>query len=810
MRLFQDVSYAGRILRKMPGFTVTAVTTLAVGIGLTSAVYSVCDALLWKPVGLPHLETLAMVLQAEPGANADSWTEITPADLDDIRRDSRVMERMATWRGAVGSMVVGGDQPAGILESRVSANFYNAVGVSPFLGRSFAAGEDQPGHDREVILSDEIWKRRFGADPGVLGKTVRLDDREFVITGVMPDSFNFPLATDVWIPDALSPQELSSRRSNMLIGLARVKPGRRIAEASAEVKGIGTRLENSYPDTNRQRRFIVRPAHRFLVNYQREQYLIMLLSSVLFVLLIACVNVANLQFARATGRVREVSLRTALGASRSRIVSQLLTESVLISFLGAGLGLVVAKWAVNMIKLGMPSELQRFVVGWKNIELDSRALVFTLIAAVASGILAGIAPAWQSSHVNLADILKEGGRGGSSGASRHLLRNVLVGAEIAFAVLLLAGAGLMVRGFQAQLGASASLEPASLLTLRLAISNNKYREPHQVFDFYRDVLNRITIIPGVRAAAAATALPYSGHSSATTFAIEGQQTDPNNAPRAMYQAASPSLFKTLHIPLRAGRLLNESDGPEAPKVAVISEKMAVRWWKNESPIGKHITELGTDANAAPLTIVGIVGDMIYSPYDREPRQILYVPYQQAPRPWMDVAVRASVEPMSLARAVTAAVRAIDRQQPISEMRTMESSIHNSAIGLNYMAVLMGVFGLFAFGLSAIGVYGVMSHVVAEQTREIGIRMALGAQRHTILTMVFRRGVLTIIAGLIAGLPLAYGLSHLLASVIYGVSASDLVTFTGIPLALIVAALLAIYLPAWRAMKTDPINALRYE
>lgn len=810
MHLSQDIHYGARVLWKSPGFTIAVLLTLGVAIGLTSAVYSVCDAMLWKPVSLPRLETLMMVMQHEPGSAPEDWNPITPADFDDIRGGSSTLDNVATCRTGLANIVGSGDRPEGVLQTMVSAGFFDAVGVNAAIGRTFAVGEDEPGREREVVLSDRLWKNHYGSDRNIIGTTVRLDSQNFVVIGVMPDSFDFPLGSEVWIPDALTPAERSSRKSEIFLGLARLRPGYSANLASADVQAIGARLERLYPDTNKSRRFEVRPAHRFLVNYQRQQYLIMLLASGVLVLLIGCINVANLQFARATGRFREIAVRAALGASRWRVISQLFTETMLLSLAGAGLGLAIGKWAMGLIKAGMPPDIQRFVLGWKDIQLDGHVLAFTLAAAVLSGILSGTVPAWQCSRPDLAAALKEGGRGGSVGAARQRLRSILVAMEVALAVVLLVGAGLMVRGFRAQIDTGKKLEPSSLMTFRLAISGNKYHEPHQIFWFYHNALDRISALPGVRSAAAVTALPYSGHSQNSQFMIEARPVDLDDIPHGLLQVVSPSYFETVHIPLHSGRLLSESDGPDAPKVALISERMAARWWVGESAIGKHIRPGGPDSIGAWITIVGVVGDIVHSPYDREPRRTFYLPYQQAPKPWMDIGVRMSGDPLASASAITAAVRSVDPEQPVLAMRTMEDQIHISAIGLNYMAVLMGVFGMIALGLSLMGVYGVMAYLVAEQTRDIGLRMAMGAQRYDVLAMIFRRGMLKIAFGLVIGLPVAWSFSRFLVSVIYGVPAGDKATFLGVPIVLVLAAAFAIYLPARRATKIDPMIALRYE
>ncbi|HEX4595687.1 MAG TPA: ABC transporter permease [Bryobacteraceae bacterium] len=764
---------------------------------------------LWKPVPLPHMESLVTVLQASPG-EMNQWDSATPADIDDIRHENTTLASLASWEGGLANLGASGGQPERVIQALVNANFFDVVGVQPARGRAFQAGEDQPGREHEVILSDGLWRRRFAGDPGIVGQMIRVDDEPYTVTGIMPASFDFPLASEIWTPMALTPERRATRRAQVLQSIARLKPGRTIEQSAAEISGIGLRLEKLYPDSNKGRQFLVWPALKSIVDYETRQYLVMLLGSVAFVLLIACANVANLQFARATGRLREVAVRRALGASRARIVTQLLTESVLLSIAAAGLGLLIARWGMRMMQNGMPPEIQRYILGWKDMQLDSRALLFTLAAAILSGILAGLSPAWQCSQPNLTFALKEGGRSSSGGRARQRLRNILVASEVALAVVLLVGASLMVRGFSSMVKTGQALEPSTLLTLRLAITENKYREKYQVAEFYRQVLERIQAVPGVRSAVAVSALPYSDHANGRNFSIEGRAAEPGDQPTGMYQVASPGYFETLHIPLRAGRYLNKSDGTDAPKVAVISERMAERWWKNESPIGRRIKIGEADFKSPWMTIVGVVSDVVHNPYDRAPRRTLYVPYQQAPNLWMDVGVRTAGDPLTVAPALMAAIRSVDPEQPITDLRTMERAIHNRSIGLNYMAALMGIFGAIALLLSAIGVYGVMAYLVSEQTQEIGLRMALGASRGSVLQMIFRRGLLTIGVGLLIGLPLAYGFSRLMASLIFGVSASDAPTFVGIPAALMAAAALAIYIPARRAMRIDPIVALRYE
>ena len=809
MSLWQDIRFGLRTLYKRPGFAFTAAFTMALGIGATTAIFSLCDAMLWRPNPLPHMETLVSILQADP-SDANGWDDVAPADIEEIRRGQTTLAGFTSWEQGLANLADAGAAPDRVTQALVTANFFDVAGVQPSRGRAFQPGEDQPGRDHEVILSDQFWHSRFDGDPNIVGRIIRVDDVPYTVTGVMPPGFNFPMPSDIWTPMGLKPEQRSSHTAHFLQAAGRLKPGRTLDEAAAEINGIAARLQQAYPETNKNRRFVVWPGLRMFVDHVTSQYLILLMGSVLFVLLIACTNVANLQFARATGRLREVAVRRALGASRGRLILQLVVESTLLALAGAVLGLLIAQWGIRLLHLGMPPEVERYVLGFKNVQLNGRALLFTLMAALGSGILAGLAPAWQASQPDLTSALREGARGTSSGRARQRLRNILVGAEVALAVVLLVGAGLMVRGFRTLVDNGNALEPATLLTLRLAITDNKYHEKSQIAEFYRQVIERIQELPGVRSAAAVSALPYSAHSQGRDFMIEGRALDPGNSPNAMYQVTSPEYFQTLHVALREGRLLRASDGSSSQPVAVIGERLAKRWWKGESPIGKRIRIGDRDSTDVWMTIVGVVADQWHDPYDRAPRATLYVPWQQRPALWMDIAVRTAGDPLLVAPSVSSAIHSIDPDQPITDMHTMTKSIHDRALGLNYVATLMGIFGAIALLLSAIGVYGVMAYMVSEQTRDIGIRMAMGAARGNILAAIFRRGLLVTAAGLAAGLPVAYALARLLASLIYGVTATDPATFIGIPLALIGAAALAIYVPARRAMKIDPIVALRYE
>jgi putative ABC transport system permease protein len=809
MNLWRDVRTGLRSLRKSPGYATTAIATLALGIGATTATFSFCDGLLWKPLPLPHLESLVMIVERVP-ENPAEWRSLTPADFDDIRRQTSVFSSLAAWDDGSANLVEPGSPPERVGEVSVSANFFDVLSVAPAEGRTFEAGEDQRGREPVVILSHDLWQRRFSGDRAIVGRAIHLNDKTYRVVGVMPAGFHFPKRAQLWIPLTLDAADRGSRTSSEFVGLGRLKRGRAESDAESEIAAIGARLAQQFPAANQGRAFRAMGVQRFLLGEGRRSYLTLLFGAVLFVLLIACANVANLQFARAIGRIREVAVRTALGAGRGRLMAQLLTESVLLALAGGALGLLVASWGLDAWRASLPADAEKNVLGLAAIALDDRALCFTLLAAVASGVLSGLAPAWQWSRPNVYDTLKESGHSVSASRARHRLRAVLVAGEIALTVVLLVGAGLMIRGFRALTRSGADLQPSTLLTLRLAVTDARYGEDYQLTAFYRRVLERVSAVPGVRAAAGAASTPYSDHFTTRPFAIEGRPPASGHTPAAAFQAVSANYFETMRVPLVAGRPLEERDNADAPQVAVVSQRLAREWWPGASPLGRRI-RIGDPGRARPwVTIVGVAGDVMYSVFDRAPHPTLYVPYSQSPREKMDIGIRTAGDPARLIPAIAAAIHSVDPEQPVTDVRTVEAQIRDEAFGLTYVAALLGIFGAIGLALSAIGVYGVMSYLVSEQTHEIGIRMALGAPRNRVMRTVFLRGFATTAAGLAAGLGTAYILARLMASLIWGVGASDPVTFIAIPIALAAIASLAIYIPARRAMSIDPMAALRHE
>jgi len=804
--LLQDLRYAVRQLRRSPGFAVAAAVTLALGIGATTAVYSLLAAILWRPVLLPDVNSLVFVFVAKPGNAAMPYTYAPAGDLGDIRQETAIIDNLAIWTLGRHRLVDAGGEPLVAESARVSPNFFDMLGVRPALGRSFLPGEDQPGHERVVVLSQDLWRRHFGADPGVIGRTIRLESSNFTVVGVMPPEFRFPRSfRELWVPLVLTPESRMSHSDTGVEAGGRLR-GHTLAQAAAELDVIAARLEKRYPETNLKRRFVAMTLSRYSFGDLAPVFAALMLGASAFVLLIACVNVANLLFARATGRSREVAIRVALGAGRTRLIRQLLTESLVLASAGAALGLIVAKWALAMLKAGIPVEMRHYMPGWAEIGLNAQAFRFTLAAALASGIVAGLAPALRSLRVDLTESLKEGGQGSTAGRGRSRWRAVLVAAEIAMATVLLVSSVLMVRGFRALARGGAQVRPAAMLTMRIAISGKKYQESYEVANFYQELLARAAAIPGVQSAVAATGLPYSRRYPSGLFSIEGREKRPGEEPAAIIEAVTPNYFKTMFVPLRSGRFLSDTDSPRAVAVAVISASAAQRWWKGEDPVGKAI-KLG---ERGPISIVGVVGDIPYTAMSRDVSPTIYVPFAQAPDRETDIGLRTTGDPAQVASEIQAVVRAMDPELPISNLNTMDVLIRQESFGLAMMAGLMGESGLLALVLSVVGVYGVMAYSISGRTHETGIRMALGARRRQVVLMLFRSGVVSALVGLIIGLIPAWGIARVMQSFIFGVRAADAAAFLGVPLVLIVASATAIYVPAVRATRIDPVRSLHHE
>ncbi|HZT68774.1 MAG TPA: ABC transporter permease [Terriglobia bacterium] len=809
--VWQDVRYAHRQMLRNRGFAAAATVTLGLGIAVTTAIYAVCDALVWKPPFLHDPQRLVAILESSPG-NPHFWNLSSPADVEEIGRNVTVLDGLASWEYASADIIAPKGAALRVDQARVSPAFFDVVGVAPAKGRSFTPGESEPGRDRVAILGDSLWRSQFQADPDVVGKIIRLNGRDCTIVGVMPPRFVFPRKTgDLWTPLAFMPEERNSRVAHRIDSVGRLKPGHTLAELQAELNGLAVRLEKRYPRTNARRRFTAWPIQRYVVGDYAAQFAGMLFGAALFVLLIACVNIANLHLARGSARWREMAVRQAIGASRRRTVAQLVTESMVLALTGAALGVTLALCGLGAIRAAVPPELRRYSPGWADLGVSPGSLLFVLAIAFLSGIVAGLTPALKSSSVNLAESLKEGGQSATAGPSRHRLRSLLLVGEIALTAVLLVGAGLMVRGFHALVGGKPPMEPTTVLALRLQISDGDQRRPDQVAEFYRLALQRIATVPGVQTVAAATSVPFGRHAQFSAFAIRDRLEQPGEQPTAEIQVVTPTYFETMRIPLRAGRLLDDRDAAQSTPSAVISEEVARRWWPGQPfPIGAQI-RMG--ANREPemwTTIVGVVGGIQASALDRAPRPTLYVPYTQSPNRGMDIAIRSVGNPMALVPSVKAAIASLDARQPVTDVMPLERMRENEVIGITYAAALLTIFGGIALLLSCVGVYGMTAYLVSARTHEIGIRMALGASAKNVIRLVFKQGARAAFAGMALGLLVAIGLARLLATMIWGVSSMDPVVFLAVPAALGVAVGAAIYLPARKTLRIDPIAALRNE
>jgi len=807
--LWDDIRYGIRVLLKNPVFTIISMLTLALGIGANTAVFSVASVFLWHPVSFPGLDRLAFVASLSPGESSLDMDEVSPADYQDWKQRNRSFEPLAAFSWDNVNMTGTGD-PQKLTGFRVSHDFFSTLQVQPFLGRTFLREEEQPGRNQEVILSHGLWERDFGLNPEVIGKTIQLDQRTYTIVGVMGETFKFPAPAELWLPLAMGDEERNDRRSHHLQVLTRLKPGITLAQAQAEMSGIAQRLGQEYPSADKGWSVRVMSLAEYVAGSYSQHYSALLLGAVAFVLLIVCANVSNLLLARSTARRKEIAVRIAMGAGRWRVIRMLLTESVLLGFGGCFLGLILGQWWIGVILSYMPAEVERFLPFWRDIRLDGWTFVFSLGVTLLAGILAGLAPSLESSAPDLTEQLKEGGRGATTGRARHRLRNAFVVAEVALSLVLMIGAGLMAKGVGELVHLQRNLDPETLLTLRVQLPESRYKAAAQQAAFYDQVLQRLEFLPGVSSATVASGVPYCDCIGSSSFSIEGKQRQPGEVQEAYVQRVGRDFFRALNVPLLSGRPFTPQDGEGAALVAIVGEDLARRYFPGKDPIGKRIKLGDDDANGPWATVVGVVGQIQYDWGNRVDFPALYVPYEQFPSPRSFFAVRTTDEPRAIIPEVRASVASVDRDQPLFEFASEARRIHNSLVGLYYVAVMLLVMGGMALFLSALGVYGVMSYAVSERTHEVGVRMALGAQRRDVLFMLFRYAALLAGMGLLIGLPLSFALAKLLSNLLYGVSAGDMFIFGLATFGLAAIAVLSCYIPVRRAMRVDPIVALRYE
>ncbi|MBI4889872.1 MAG: ABC transporter permease [Acidobacteria bacterium] len=804
----KDIRFGLRHLWRSPGFTVVAGLTLALGIGANTAIFSVVQAVLLEPLAYKDAGRLVTILHRGTGP-------VAPANYLDWRRQATSSFQAMGAAQAWNPNLTGIDQPETVRALQVTQSLLPMLGVEPALGRLFAAGEDQRGRDHEVVLSDRLWQRRFGGQPDVIGKQVALNGEQYTVVGVMPPSFQFApfwaTRTEMWVPLALEARQ-QDRRGQSLRIFARLNEGATLAQARAEIGAITARLEQQYPGTNRACR--VTPLMENVVG-KVETPLLLMMGAVALVLLIACANVAHMLLARASGRRKEFALRAALGAGRARLVRQLLTENLLLSALGAAAGLLLARWALQAIVALSPPNLPRI----ETVELGSSSLLFLLGATAATALLFGLAPALQTAAERLSIALKESGRG--SGGPRGLkLRGFLVTSEFALALTLLVGAGLLMRSFRALQAVDAGFDPRGVLSMVVSVTGSSEAEGGRREIFYRQLLERVRALPGIEAAGAINHLPLAGDLWGTSLRIGGRpQPRPGEAPGGIYRVAMPGYFETMRIPLRRGRAFTDNDQLGAPGVAILNERAVAEFFAGENPIGQRIS-VGTDRPQPEwLTVVGVVADVAQHDWAARTAPEIYIAALQSREflglseshsGYITLVARTRGNAADAVPALKSAVWALNRGLPISEVLTMEQALADATAQPRFLMLLAGLFAGIALVLAAVGIYGVMAYSVSRRTREIGIRMSLGADQATVLRMVLAQGMRQALLGVAAGLAASLVLSRLLERLLYGVAATDPLTFAVSAAVLCAAALLAACVPAARAVRVPPVTALREE
>jgi putative ABC transport system permease protein len=816
--LLQDLRYAGRTLVKRPVFTVIAVMTLALGIGANTAIFSVVDSVLLQELPFRNTERLMMIWASNPELAArvgfPDKLPVSPGAFYDWK-EAKSFEKMAMVTSDRAPFT-GEGEPELLGSVAVSGEFFEVLGTPALLGRTLQPADDEPGKGSAVVLSHAFWMRRFGGDRGVIGKTIRLSGNPMTIVGVMPPSFEFPRGgempkgygfvarPEIWVPMAFPAERRQTRGNRGQLALGLLKPDVGMEAAQAEMSAIADQIEQRYPDSDKGWRNRIEPLPEQLTSDVKPALLILLVA-VGLVLLIACLNVANLLLAQAASREKEIAVRTALGAGRGRMVRQLLTESALLAFLGGGLGLLLAFWGLKAFSLWIPEDIP--VSG--EMSLDLRILGFTLLVTMITGALAGLVPAFQMTRPDLSETLREGTRAGSSTSKGGRTRSALVIVETAVAVLLVVGAGLLIRSFARLTAVDPGFRPQGVLTLRLLLPQGKYEDPERLA-FTNKVLEQLRALPGVTGAGMVSNLPMSGEENIEGLIIEGKpRPKPEDIALGDYRQATPGYFETMGVPLVSGRLFTEGDGPKAAPVAVIDETLARAYWPGEEALGKRFRfgGLGPEEEVW-ITVVGIVGNVRNSGLHVDARPQLYVPQAQNPSGQLSFVMRTAGDPKRLIADARKAVYAVDPSQPIDRMRTLEQMVSASVAGRRFNMVLLVIFAGLALVLAAVGIYGITSCSVAQRTREMGLRMALGAQPGTVLGLVLREAGTLALLGLGAGLLLAFAATRVMSSLLFGVGSTDPATFAAVSLGLAAVSLFAAYLPGRRATQVDPMVALR--
>jgi putative ABC transport system permease protein len=807
--MFADLRYALRLLIKAPGFAIIAVMTLALGIGANSAIFSVVDTVLLRPLAFPDSDQLVMIW-GKSSKDVNARETCSFPDLFDFRAQTKSFSAMAAYSGA-GAVLSGTGEAQELTGVAVDGDFFETLGVAPMLGRGFTADEAKAGAPHVVVISHGLWHRAFVSNPNVVGQQVTMAGRSYTVLGVMPPDWKFPVEAEVSefiMPlEPLMPTAVPQRGSHFLRLMGRLKPGVSVQQAEGELKAIATRLEQQYPDTNTDRGVAVVPMLQDIVGNVRPALLV-LLGAVALVLLIACANVANLLLARAAGRRREIAIRTALGASRAGIVRQLFVESLLLALFGGAGGLLLAWWSVDLLGVLGPRNVPRL----SDVHINVGVAAFTFGLAIFSTLLFGLVPALQVSRGNLTDALQQGVKGSTGGLHGTRVRAFLVVAQVSLSLLLLAGAGLLIRSFFNLQATNVGFDPTRLLVLDEVLPRATYSEEQKQRAFYQHLLPNLAALPGLEAIGGANPAPFSDNDHGSSFRMENEpERGPGTHPDASHVIVTAGYFRTMRIPLRAGRDFDGRDNESGRHVAMVNETFVRRFIQNHDPIGRHILLDRGNGEPDSLEIVGVVGDAKQNKIGTPTPPEMYQPFAQAPARRLWLVFRTATENLG---GVQSAVRRMIHEQDanvfVGNLELMQTMIGKTLAQPRFNMMLLGVFASVAMVLAAIGIYGVIAYSVTQRTREIGIRMALGAQRADMLGMILRQGLTVVVIGIAIGLVAAFDATRLLASLLYGVGANDFFTYASVVFLLGMAALLASYIPARRAMRVDPMVALRYE
>jgi predicted permease len=806
----QDLRYGFRMLMKRRSFTAVAVLALALGIGANTAIFSVVNAVLLRPLPFKEPERLVAVWEtnAKLGAEMRNRNEVAMGNFLDWRTQNKVFEQLGALFFANVNLT-GTGEPERIQSMVVTTNLFQTLGVQPAAGRAFLPEEENVNSPRACIISHGLWQRRFGSDPGVLGRTLTLNGNPSTVVGIMPQGFQlqFPVSmqVDMWMPMRIDATVAADRQAHYLYVVGRLGRGVSLEQAQSGMSAVAGQLQQQFPETNAEKGANVLSLHKQLVG-EVQPYLYVLFGAVGFVLLIACANVANLLLARTAARQREIAIRTALGARRRRLVRQLLTESIMLAALGGLLGLLLAYWGVDLLIALSPADVPRL----NEVGLHGPVFAWTLLVSLLTGVLFGLAPALQASNPDLNEALKESGGRSTGGLKSSRLRSLLVVSEVALALVLLVGAGLMIRSFIELQQTSPGFEATNLLTMNISLPRQKYKESGQANVFFNQLFERVRAMPGVVSVGGIDPLPLSGSNATMGFVMQGGPAlAPADRPEVGERTVTPDYFKAMGIPLIKGRALTEADREDTPRALIINEALARKYWPNEEALGKR---LGFDEADKQVwwEVVGIVGNVKHERLDREAKPEMYVPYQQSPKNFMSLVVRTAADPAGMAAAVRSQVLAVDPDQPVFDIKTMDERLSKSVAQSRFTMLLLAVFSGLALTLSAVGVYGVMAYTVTQRTHEIGVRVALGAQQRDVLKLVLGQGMKWTLAGVGVGLAAALILTRVMSSLLYGVTATDPLTFIAVAALLSAVALLACFIPARRALKVDPMEALRYE